>query len=181
MKGESIEVFGWQHEFDGIFSATAALMIATVIQVLLSFIITKHMEKRQLLVTAIVLVAGSLTLIFQNKLFIQWKPTIVNGIFAISFLLAPLIGNKKTLLERALGNQLAEVPHQGWLKLNLIWVAIFTTAGVLNIVVAYNFTEAQWVSYKLYSAIGFILVQTLATALVLAPYMKDSESNQSQP
>lgn len=179
MKGETISLFGWHHELDGIFSATAVLMIATVVQVITSFLMTRQLEKRQLMVAAIVLIAGALTLIFHNKLFIQWKPTIVNGIFALAFLITPYIGQKKTLLERAIGSQLATIPHKVWLRLNTIWVIIFTTAGVLNIVVAYNFSEAQWVSYKLYSAIAFIAVQSIATALILSPYMKDQAIEKS--
>lgn len=178
MKGETISLFGWQHELDGIYSATAVLMIATVLQVIISFVLTRKLEKRQLMVAAIVLIAGTLTLVFHNKLFIQWKPTIVNGVFALVFLIAPYFGEKKTLIERAIGAQLPNIPHKVWLRLNTIWVIIFATAGLLNIIVAYNFTEAQWVSYKLYSAIAFIAVQSILTALVLSPYMKEQPTQE---
>ena len=46
LKGESIAVGGWEYTFDGIFSATAVLMAATVIQVVVTFAVTRELEKR---------------------------------------------------------------------------------------------------------------------------------------
>ena len=43
--------------------------------------------------------------------------------------------------------------------------------------VAYRFSEAFWVSYKLYSAFGFTLVLTILTALIIAPHMHDEDSD----
>ncbi len=40
--------------------------------------------------------------------------------------------------------------------------------------VAYRFSEATWVSYKLYSSIGFTLLITLITVAVLSPYLKEA-------
>ena len=41
--------------------------------------------------------------------------------------------------------------------------------------VAYQFSEAFWVSYKLYSAIGFTIALTLVTGLMIAPHLRDEE------
>ena len=48
MKGTSIEFGGWSHTLDGIFSATAVLMAATLAQVILSSVISRRLEKRQI-------------------------------------------------------------------------------------------------------------------------------------
>ncbi|MFN2288404.1 MAG: hypothetical protein ABR578_08750 [Chromatocurvus sp.] len=42
---------------------------------------------------------------------------------------------------------------------------------------AYGFSESTWVSYKLYSAIGFTLVLTVITALMVSPHIKHAESS----
>ncbi len=47
--------------------------------------------------------------------------------------------------------------------------------GALNLVVAYGYSEETWVSYKLYSAIGFTLLLTILTALMITPHLKDEE------
>ena len=51
-------------------------------------------------------------------------------------------------------------------------------SGALNIFVAYGFSEETWVSYKLYSAIGFTLALTILTALMISPYIKEDEDGE---
>jgi intracellular septation protein len=75
-------------------------------------------------------------------------------------------------MERTLGSQI-HLPKPVWSRLNLLWVSNFIIVGGLNLVVAYSFSEDAWVSYKLYSAIGFTLVLTILTALLISPYLKD--------
>ena len=53
------------------------------------------------------------------------------------------------------------LPAVAWRRLNSLWVANFVVVGALNLYVAYRFSEAAWVSYKLYSAIGFTLLPAL--------------------
>jgi len=117
---------------------------------------------------------GGLTLVLQNRIFIQWKPTLFNGALAIAFLVAPLIGNRKTLLERTLGQQLT-LPTNAWQRLNILWICNFVLAGSANLFVAYQYSEATWVSYKLWSMLGFTLVLSLLTALIIAPHIKDDQ------
>jgi intracellular septation protein len=78
-------------------------------------------------------------------------------------------------MERTLGSQI-QLPKAIWSRLNLIWVANFTIVGALNIFVAYSYSEETWVSYKLYSAIGFTLLLTILTALVISPHIKEEEA-----
>ena len=47
LDGESVSVLGWTHQFDGIFSATAVLMIATVLQVAITYALTRELENLQ--------------------------------------------------------------------------------------------------------------------------------------
>lgn len=174
MKGDTISFGDWSYQLDGIYSATAVLMIATLFQVAITWYMNKKLEKREWLLLAVVMVAGGMTLIFQNKIFIQWKPTVFNGVLALIFLLTPLFGEKKTLLERTLGAQLT-LPQDVWKKLNILWISNFAIAGIANIYVAYNYSEEAWVAYKLYSSIGFTLALTVITGILIAPHLKDQE------
>ncbi len=171
LKGESITMGQWHYTFDGIFSATAVLMAATVVQVILSYLISRRLEKRLLWMLLAVMVFGGATLVFRNQLFIQWKPTIFNWALAIAFLASQFIG-EKNLMERTLGTQI-QLPKPVWGKLNLLWITNFTIVGALNLVVAYGYSEDAWVSYKLYSSIGFTLLLTILTALLISPHLKD--------
>ena len=135
LKGMSLELGGWEYSFDGIYSATAVLMLATVAQVLLTWAITRTLEKRLLWLLLAVLVFGGATLVFHNQMFIQWKPTIFNWVLALAFGASQYIGDKN-LMERTLGSQI-HLPKAVWSRLNLLWVSNFVIVGGLNLVVAY--------------------------------------------
>ncbi|MDG0979811.1 MAG: septation protein IspZ [Halieaceae bacterium] len=174
MNGETISLGDWVYTMDGIYSATLILMIATTLQVLGTALWERKLEKRGLWMLAAVLVFGTATVMLRNELFIQWKPTIFNWALGILFIGSQFIG-KKTIMERTLGSQL-QLPKRAWTTLNLVWACHFTLVGGLNIWVAYTFSEDAWVSYKLYSAIGFTLALTLLTAIIMTPYLKKETS-----
>lgn len=173
LDGESVALGGWSYTIDGIFTATGVLMAATVVQLLLTWVLTREIEKRLLWLTLAVVVFGGATLLLRNQMFIQWKPTIFNWALALAFGASQFIGDKN-LMERTLGSQI-HLPKPVWTRLNLLWVTNFALVGALNLVVAYGFSEAAWVSYKLYSAIGFTLVLTILTALLISPHLKDEQ------
>lgn len=175
MKGTTITLGDWTHTMDGIFSATAVLIIATSLQVLLTWIITRELEKRLLWLLAAVCVFGGATLLFRDQTFIFWKPTVFNWALALVFGGSHFVG-ERNLMERTLGSQL-HLPHAIWTRLLWLWVGNFTVVGALNLVVAYQFGEAIWVSYKLYSAIGFTLLLTLLTAVIIAPHIREDHED----
>jgi len=179
LKGDTIEISSWSYTFDGIFSATTVLMAATAIQVALSFAISRRLERRQLWLLLAVLVFGGATLFFRNQMFIQWKPTIFNWVLAIAFGASQFIG-EKNLMQRTLGSQL-HLPHNIWRRLNLIWTANFAIVGALNLYVAYYYSEETWVSYKMYSAIGFTVVLTVLTAFLISPHLKEETKGERNP
>ena len=171
MDGDTLTVGGWSHTFDGIFSATAVLMISTALTWLISSLLEKRNDKRLMWMTLAVLLFGAATLILRDQRFIQWKPTVFNWVLAAVFLGSQFIG-KRTVLERVLGSQLS-LPRPIWTRLNVLWIGNFTLVGALNLFVAYRFEEAVWVSYKLYSSIGFTLALMLLTVAIVAPHLKD--------
>ena len=81
-------------------------------------------------------------------------------------------------MERILGSQI-QLEKYLWTRLNLLWVGNFLVVGGLNLLVAYNYSEEAWVSYKLYSAIGFTLLLTIITAVIIAPHIKEENDNES--
>ncbi|MBP6381045.1 MAG: septation protein IspZ [Pseudomonadales bacterium] len=173
LDGRTLTLGGWEYHFDGIYSATAVLMITTVAQLVLTRLLSGHVEKRLLLLTAVVCAFGAATLLLRNQLFIQWKPTIFNWVLAAVFVGTHALTGK-TVMERAIGGQL-NLPAVAWRKLNSLWVANFVVVGALNLYVAYRFSEAAWVSYKLYSSIGFTLLVTALTVALIMPHVKDGE------
>lgn len=176
MSGDTITIGPWSHTLNGIFSATAVLIIATLVQTLLVLLIYKRIERKDMWMLLAVIGFGSLTLIFRNQLFIQWKPTIFNWVLALVFFITPLLSGK-TLIERALASHM-HLPHRIWLRLNNFWCLHFALVGGANLYVAYQYSEAFWVSYKLYSSIGFTVFLSVLTIAILAPHIKDSSQTE---
>jgi intracellular septation protein len=178
LNGETLALGSWSYTFDGIFSATAVLMAATLAQVAITYTVTREFEKRALWMLLAVLIFGGATLLLRNQMFIQWKPTIFNWVLALAFGGSQFIGDKN-LMERTLGSQI-HLPKLVWTRLNLLWVSNFALVGALNLVVAYRYSEATWVSYKLYSAIGFTVLLTILTAVLISPHLKDDKITDKQ-
>ena len=178
MDGEVVTFGGWSHTFDGIFSATAVLMVSSVIVWLLASALSKQNERRAMWMAIAVVVFGAATLILRDQRFIQWKPTVFNWVLAAVFLGSQFIG-ERNLPQRLFGGQLSLI-RRVWTQLNALWIANFTLVGALNLFVAYQYEEAFWVSYKLYSVIGFSVVSMLLTILIVAPHLKENEVVESE-
>ncbi len=175
-KGDVLDIFGFHYEFDGIYSATAVLMLATILQVLLVWLIKRKVEKRMLWLLASVLLFGSATLLLHNQLFIQWKPTVFNWVLA-AVLLGSHLFTSKNIVQRLIGQQLS-LPSEICTRLTFVWCAYFFIVGVLNLVVAYQFSQETWVNYKLWSAIVFTILISVVTAIMVAPYLKDKPNQE---
>ena len=176
MDGYQLQLGPIEYQFDGIYTATAVLMLATIAQVVFARMSTGKLEKRQLWLLIAVLVFGGATIVLRNELFIQWKPTIFNWAMGLVFLGSQFIGDKN-LIARTLGSQL-EVPYGIWTRLNYLWSAYFLVVGSLNLFVAYRFSQDFWVSYKLYSSIGFTIALSIITVVVLAPHIQEENTDQ---
>jgi len=178
MDGETVAIGNWAHQFDGIFSATAVLMAATVLQVFLTWVLTREVEKKLWWLLFAVLAFGTATLFFRNEVFIQWKPTIFNWGLAAVFT-GTMLYAEKSLLQRMLDHQLY-LPDRTWGYLNQLWIGNFLIVGALNLYVAYYFSEEAWVSYKLYSAVGFTLLLMVLTMVIVYPHLKDQPDSSDQ-
>ena len=175
MDGETLTVGAWSHTFDGIFSATAVLMIATIGVWLVMLAITQRNDKRLMWMMVAVVVFGTATLVLRDQRFIQWKPTVFNWVMAALFFGSQFV-SEKTLLERLLGQQLV-LSEVIWKRLNALWVTNFIVVGALNLYVASQYAEALWVSYKLYSSIGFMVLMILLTLIIVAPHLKSEDQD----
>ena len=126
-----------------------------------------------------VVIFGAATLILRDQRFIQWKPTVFNWVLAVVFLGSQFIG-ERNLLERLLGGQLS-LTRRVWTQLNGLWISNFVVVGTLNLYVAYQYEEAFWVSYKLYSSVGFTVAVMILTILIVAPHLTEQSDEPAEP
>jgi len=170
--------------------ATAVAIIASFIQVGGYWLKTRAVERMHIFSLVLITVLGGITIAFGDPAFIQWKPTVLNWVFAAAFLISQYVG-KKSLAHRMMGSQLT-LPEAVWKRLNLSWVGFFFISGLANIYVAFYYaTELDektrmdtWVNFKLFGLLGLTFIFVIAQALYLAKYMTPEEEtveNEDQP
>jgi len=124
-----------------IFVATAVAVVAAMAQVGLVWLRKRRVEPMHLATLAILAVFGGLTLLLQDQVFIMWKPSVINWLFAAVFFGSRFIGDK-TLIERMMSHAI-EVPAPIWNRLNNLWVTFFLAMGAVNLYVASDFFAAE--------------------------------------
>jgi intracellular septation protein len=166
-----------------IYVALMVLMVAMPIGVLVKYLRTKNLDKMYFWSTVLLLVAGSLTLYFRNPLFLYWKPTVFYWIVAVAFLISGLVGDRplaKRLFGLVDGLQLDAISATQWRKLNYIWVLFFIAMGLVNIYVAYNYSEPTWVRFKVFGLMGLTFVFMLAQSLWVAKVFGDDSDDDAR-
>jgi intracellular septation protein len=161
-----------------IYLATLTAILATIMQVMLTVALTKRVEKMHIITLVLLLVFGGATLYFKDPLFIKWKPTAINWLFAAVFFGSQFIG-KKPLVQRMMGHALEIDDPQVWKKLNLAWIGFFIFSGVANLIVAFNFSEDIWVDFKLFGLMGFTLIFVIGQSFYLARYLPQEGTESS--
>lgn len=148
------------YKMAGIYVATGVLIVGVLAQTLFSWI--KHKKVSPMLLTSavLVLIFGGMTLLIHDAVFIKWKPTIVDWLFAAAFLASHFMKGP-TIVQRLMGEQITLDSPALWNRLNMMWVWFFIFCGALNLYVAFNYSESTWVNFKLFGLMGLTLVFAL--------------------
>ena len=155
-----------------IFVATAVAIAATVLQVGWLLVRKKKVEPMLWASLGIIVVFGGLTLYLRDKTFILWKPTVLYWLFGAVLAGSAFLGRN---LIRALLSEQMRLPEAIWAKLNWAWVGFFAFMGVLNLYVAFNYSEKVWAAFKLFGGMGLMFVFVVVQSLILARYMQDEQ------
>ncbi len=154
-----------------IYVATAAAIIASALQIAGLWLLKHKIEKTHVITFLLILVLGGATLLLHDKTFIKWKPTAVNWLFALVFLGSQFLGGKP-LVQRMM-EQAVQLPRPVWLRLNLSWAGFFLIMGIVNLYVAFNFSDAIWVNFKMFGILGLTFVFVVGQSLFLSRYMEE--------
>jgi intracellular septation protein len=153
-----------------IFVATAVAIAATFVQVGWLALRKKKIPPMLWASLAIIVIFGGLTLYLRDKTFILWKPTVLYWLFGAVLAGAALA--RRNLIRGLLSEQMS-LPEPVWTRLNWSWVGFFGVMGVLNLYVAYNFSEKVWASFKLFGGMGLMVLFVVAQSAFLAKYVED--------
>jgi intracellular septation protein len=156
----------------GIFTATAAFMVAVLIALAVGYAMTRHIAMMPLVTAVIVSVFGGLTLILHDALFIKLKPTIIYLLFG-GTLVGGLAFGKSFL--GVLFDSVFDLTDEGWRKLTWRWAFFFFALAVLNEIVWRNFSTDLWVSFKLFGVVPLTFLFGAAQYPLLVKYAAEKK------
>ncbi len=161
------------YKFGGIYVATGVAIAATFVQI--GWVWFKHRKVDTMLWVSLGLITvfGGATLLLHNPTIIKWKPSVLYWLFATVLLFSATV-LRKNLIRKMLEEQVT-LPEPMWMKLNLSWVGFFVIMGIANLYVAYNFSEADWVNFKLFGGMGLMIVFIVIQGLMLARYVEEKQ------
>jgi intracellular septation protein len=161
--------------------ATAIAIIASFIQVAVHWFNTHKFERMHLFSLTLITVLGSITIFLGNPAFIQWKPTVLNWLFAGVFLGSMHVG-EKPIIQRMMDEHI-KLPEKVWGTLNLAWVAFFFISGTANLYIAFYYNidaaaEARmdtWVNFKLFGLMGLTIAFVILQSIYLSRYITEDD------
>ena len=152
--------------------ATALAIIATIAQILYLLIRGRKVDTMLWISLVIISVFGGATIYFHNDTFIKWKPTVLYWCFGAGLLVSQVFLGKNLI--RVMMEKQITLPNTVWQRLSLSWTMFFGAMGLINLYVAYNFSTAAWVNFKLFGFTGLMCAFVIAQSIFLSKYVKDS-------
>jgi intracellular septation protein len=156
----------------GLMPATAILVAASVLAVAASYLLAHRLAWAPLITTAIVVIFGGLTLIFRDETFIKMKPTIVEGLFAVTLWTGLLL--KRPLLQHLIGQGLQMDP-QGWRKLEFRFALFCAAMAIANEAIWRTQSTDIWADFKL-GLIGLTFLFMASQLPMIRRHMVPEES-----
>ena len=151
--------------------AIPPFVIATLIALILVWIIDKKIPMVPLIGGILITFFGGLTIYFDNPVFIYIKPTIINILFGLALMLGKFFTNEP-ILKKMLGNAL-QLTDQGWSILNKRWIFFFFALAILNEIVWRTQSEEFWVNFKVWGLLPISFLFTVSQIPLIKKYKID--------
>jgi intracellular septation protein len=153
--------------FFGIFVATAAVMVTSVLALGIGYTLTRHLPIIPL-VTAIMAVAfGTVTLVLHDEQFIKVKATIVYVLLGVALLGGLAFG--KPLVGVVL-DSVFHLTEEGQRKLTLRWALFFFALAALNEIVWRTQSTDVWVSFKVWGVLVLAMIFSASQVPLMTRY-----------
>jgi intracellular septation protein len=148
-----------------LFIATGAFMVAVIVAMVASSVVTRHVPLMAIVTAVVVIVFGALTLLLQDETFIKMKPTIVYTLFAAILGGGLLFGRSFIAI---MFDQMFNLTPQGWRLLTLRWALWFFAMAVLNEIIWRTQSTGFWVAFKVFGMVPL----TMLFAVTQMPLIK---------
>lgn len=155
-----------------IFWATSVALIIGILQAVFTWLKYKKLDTMQWISLILIVVFGGATILLHDARFIMWKPTLFFWIAAIALAISQMM--KKNGIKAIIGKEI-NIPDEKWRVLTLMWIVFLLFMGLINIVIAYTFTEAQWVNYKLFGSTALMIIFFIWQGVYLSRYLSQEK------
>ncbi len=162
----------------GIYWATGALMVASVVSMVASKVVLGHISATLVMTTVLVVGFGALTLWLNDARFIKMKPTMVNLLFAVVLAGGLLAG--RNFLQLLLGEAF-RLTETGWRLLTYRWIGFFLALAALNEIVWRNFSETAWASFKVFGILPITIVFAMLQIGLIQRHSLDKADDSPSP
>jgi len=156
----------------GIFAATGILMASVLVTLGVSYAMLRRIPVMPLVTAVIVLIFGSLTIVFHDETLIKIKPTALYILFGAALFVGLWL--KKPLLKILFDGAL-HVTEEGWRKLTWRWAFFFLALAILNEIVWRTQTTDLWVKFKTFGFLPLTLLFAVAQAPLIMKYEAKDE------
>ncbi|MFZ9035503.1 MAG: septation protein A [Francisellaceae bacterium] len=170
-----IIIFFIVYKLSNIYTATAALIVATAIQIGYEIIKHRKVSMMHIITFVLVFVLGGATIYFHDADLIKWKVTVVNWLFGVIFIFSTYLMQKPIICR--LMEENISLPMLIWRRLNNIWGLFFLFLGTLNLIVAYSFSTDFWVNFKLFGLLGITLLFVILQGIYLAKHIEHKDES----
>ena len=165
-----IAVFFITYWLGDLFAATTAIIIATVIVLIVSYIIERRIPIMPLVTGIIIVLFGGLTLWLKDETFIKMKPTIIQVIFGL-ILLGGLY-TKHLFLEKLLGTSI-KMEREGWEIFTRRFSFFFFSMALLNEFVWRTQSTDFWVNFKVFGILILTIIFLVGQLKLLQRFIKE--------
>lgn len=159
-------------DYQGFIVVTALFIPVIVLATGIQWWLTKHLSKMQIVTVVMVIVAGGMSVWFNDERFFKMKPTLIylimGGLLGIGLL------RGKSYLQTLMG-EIMPLEPKGWMILTQRFTALFFGFAVLNEILWRSFSTETWVWFKTFGFTGLIVVFMLAQAGILSKYGIDED------
>jgi intracellular septation protein len=156
----------------GIFVATSVMMVAVLATLIVSYVKLGRLPLMPMVTAVIVIVFGSMGLIFHNDTFIKIKPTVLYCLFSAALFFG--LAFRRPILEIMFDGAL-HLTEAGWRILTWRWAFFFLFLAALNEYIWRHYSESAWVTFK---SFGFLPL-TVVFALAQTPVIMKHESKEA--
>jgi intracellular septation protein len=154
------------------------LVAGSAVALVVGYLVEKRIAPMPLISGLLALVAGILTVVFHNPVFLKLKPTIVMVLFGL--ILTGGLLMKRNFLKMLMGSELV-MTDAVWRTFTLRYGLFFFAMAILNEVIWRTQSEQFWVNFKVFGILGLTLVFSISQGPLIMKGMKEAEKAGGPP